>query len=124
MLLASTSLEEESKLSDLSSLSIDNDILLEGQLKKVAQPAVQGNCYLKTKTGAFKQHFFSVKGDRDIEFRKKRNFKLKLTVCLSTCHLRLIKFSSSHTLKGRFHPLQIDVSESHSRLLYFTSEAA
>ena len=30
MLLASTSLEEESKLSDLSSLSIDNDILLEG----------------------------------------------------------------------------------------------
>ena len=90
----------------------------------MVQPQVQGNCYLKTKTGAFKQHFFSVKGDNDIEFRKKRNFKLKLTVCLSTCHLRLIKFSSSHTLKGRFHPLQIDVSESHSRLLYFTSEAA
>ena len=55
-MLASTSYDEESKLSNVSSLSIDKDLLMidTTEPKFVAPPVLEGNCYLKTKTGAFK----------------------------------------------------------------------
>ena len=82
-------------------------------------------CYLKTKMGKFKRHYFNVADGMIHFYRRLGDQEGRQQHPLTQCHLRLSKAQKIDSGNGKitvFYPVQADVPPDRTRLLYFDSE--
>jgi hypothetical protein len=112
---------------DLASLDSDENAEIVGGYgnyqEKTQSIFKSGQCYLKTKTDRFKEHWAVHEGSEIFFYRNLNDANYRVMHSLSSTFVKLIEIERCPDNQSRkFYPIKIILPPSKSRILYFTSQ--